>query len=227
MKVIALLLLCAGTASAMSYYEILGLGRNVSMANLELALQNKRSIYKPDDHWTLQENKDAWLFYTCAALNVAVTHKLIDQYTYKRKHREWTCAATNVTFGVMKPVVANLTNHTRFVAAEIPAWRLATLNINVPPMNMTVVKVVPVAHIAQVVHITQTAEPADQTILTTVVSVGCVIVFGIIEIYMLAMLVHIFGVSGLFIDCALHVAFVAFQLHSCYVSRQCTWVEWE
>ena len=224
MKVIALLLLCAGTASAMSYYEILGLGRNVSMANLELALQNKRSIYKPDDHWTLQENKDAWLFYTCAALNVAVTHKLIDQYTYKRKHREWTCAATNVTFGVMKPVVANLTNHTRFVAAEIPAWRLATLNINVPPMNMTVAKVVPVA---QVVHITQTAEPADQTILTTVVSVGCVIVFGIIEIYMLAMLVHIFGVSGLFIDCALHVAFVAFQLHSCYVSRQCTWVEWE
>ena len=224
MKVIALLLLCAGTASAMSYYEILGLGRNVSMANLELALQNKRSIYKPDDHWTLQENKDAWLFYTCAALNVAVTHKLIDQYTYKRKHREWTCAATNVTFGVMKPVVANLTNHTRFVAAEIPAWRLATLNINVPPMNMTVAKVVPVA---QVVHITQTAEPADQTILTTVVSVGCVIVFGIIEIYMLAMLVHISGVSGLFIDCALHVAFVAFQLHSCYVSRQCTWVEWE
>lgn len=224
MKVIALLLLCAGTASAMSYYEILGLGRNVSMANLELALQNKRSIYKPDDHWTLQENKDAWLFYTCAALNVAVTHKLIDQYTYKRKHREWTCAATNVTFGVMKPVVANLTNHTRFVAAEIPAWRLATLNINVPPMNMTVAKVVPVA---QVVHITQTAEPADQTILTTVVEVGCVIVFGIIEIYMLAMLVHIFGVSGLFIDCALHVAFVAFQLHSCYVSKQCEWVEWE
>jgi hypothetical protein len=125
----------------------------------------------------------------------------------------------------MKPVVANLTNHTRFVAAEIPAWRLATLNINVPPMNMTIA--VPVA---QVVQITQTADAyhsTEQSMLTTVVEVGCVIVFGIIEIYMLAILVHIFGVSGLFIDCALHVAFVAFQLHSCYVSKQCTWVEWE